>query len=75
MYTLTPDMDFVLGLSPRHPQVVIASPCSGHGYKFASVVGEIVADLAISGATRQPIAPFSPERFGDDALPISRPPE
>ncbi len=66
MYTLTPDMDFVLGLSPQHPQVVIASPCSGHGYKFASVVGEIVADLATSGATRQPIAPFMPTRFGDD---------
>jgi len=66
MYTLTPDMDFVLGLSPRHPQVVIASPCSGHGYKFTSVVGEIVADLALTGTTRQPITPFMPTRFGDD---------
>jgi sarcosine oxidase len=66
MYTLTPDMDFVLGLSPQHPQVVIASPCSGHGYKFTSVVGEIVADLATTGATRQPIAPFSLERFRDE---------
>jgi sarcosine oxidase len=63
MYTLTPDMDFVIGLSPRHPQVVLASPCSGHGFKFASVVGEIMADLAISGATRQPIEPFTPTRF------------
>jgi sarcosine oxidase len=46
--------------------VVIASPCSGHGYKFASVVGEIVADLAMAGATRLPIAPFLLTRFGDD---------
>jgi sarcosine oxidase len=63
MYTLTPDMDFLIGLHPQHPQVVLASPCSGHGFKFASVVGEIVADLAIDGATRHPIAPFAPERL------------
>jgi sarcosine oxidase len=63
MYTLTPDMDFVLSLHPRHPQVVIASPCSGHGFKFTSVVGEIVADLVVDGATRHPIEPFAPERF------------
>jgi sarcosine oxidase len=66
MYTLTPDQAFVIGAHPRHPQVVIASPCSGHGYKFASVVGEILADLATSGATRQPIAPFMPTRFGGE---------
>jgi sarcosine oxidase len=63
MYTLTPDKDFLIGLHPQHAQVVLASPCSGHGFKFASVVGEIVADLAIEGATRQPIAPFTPGRF------------
>jgi len=66
LYTLTPDMDFVIGFSPQHPQVVIASPCSGHGFKFASVVGEIIADLATTGTTRQPIEPFMPTRFGDD---------
>jgi sarcosine oxidase len=63
MYTLTPDKDFLIGLHPGHPQVVLASPCSGHGYKFASVVGEILADLAIDGATRHPIGPFAPGRF------------
>jgi sarcosine oxidase len=63
MYTLTPDKDFLIGLHPQHPQVVLASPCSGHGFKFASVVGEILADLAIDGATQQPIAPFTPARF------------
>ncbi|MDP2389750.1 MAG: FAD-dependent oxidoreductase, partial [Acidobacteriota bacterium] len=62
-YTLTPDHHFVIGLHPDHAQVVIASPCSGHGYKFASVVGEILADLAIGGATRHPIGLFSPARF------------
>ena len=63
MYTLTPDHHFVIGLHPNHSQVVIASPCSGHGYKFATVVGEILADLAIDGTTRHPIDLFTPTRF------------
>jgi sarcosine oxidase len=63
MYTLTPDHHFVIGRHPAHAQVVIASPCSGHGYKFASVVGEILADLAVDGATRHNIDLFAPERF------------
>ena len=62
-YTLTPDHHFVIGLHPDHANVVIASPCSGHGYKFASVIGEILADLAIDGATRHPIGLFAPSRF------------
>ncbi|HUQ86429.1 MAG TPA: N-methyl-L-tryptophan oxidase [Vicinamibacterales bacterium] len=62
-YTLTPDHHFVIGPHPDHSNVVIASPCSGHGYKFASVIGEVLADLAIDGATRHPIDLFSPERF------------
>lgn len=66
-YTLTPDHHFVIGLHPQHPQVVLASPCSGHGYKFASVVGEILADLAVDGVTRHPIDLFSPARFHDPA--------
>ncbi len=63
MYTLTPDLHFVIGLHPSHPDVVIASPCSGHGYKFASVVGEVLADLALDGTTRHPIDRFAPSRF------------
>lgn len=62
-YTVTPDHHFVIGHHPDHANVVIASPCSGHGYKFASVIGEILADLAIDGATRHPIDLFAPERF------------
>jgi len=63
MYTNTPDEHFVIDLYPGHPQVSFASPCSGHGYKFASVVGEILADLAADGATRHPIEMFSSSRF------------
>ncbi len=56
LFTNTPDEHFVLDRHPEHPQVVLASPCSGHGYKFCSVVGEILADLATGdGATRHDI--------------------
>ena len=50
-YTLTPDHHFVIGMHPEAAKVVIASPCSGHGYKFCSGIGEILADLAMHGAT------------------------
>ena len=63
MYTLTPDQHFLIGLHPRFPQVVIGSPCSGHGFKFASVIGEILADLAVNGATRHSIEMFALERY------------
>ncbi len=63
MYTLTPDEHFILSLHPEHPQVAIAAGFSGHGFKFTSVIGEILADLAIDGKTRRPIALFAPERF------------
>jgi sarcosine oxidase len=62
-YTVTPDHHFVIGHHPNFANVVIASPCSGHGYKFASVIGEILSDLAINGSTRHPIGLFTPARF------------
>ena len=63
MYTNAPDEHFVLGMHPSRPHVVVASPCSGHGFKFASAIGEVLADLAESGATRHPIGLFDPGRF------------
>jgi sarcosine oxidase len=45
-YTMTPDEDFLLDRHPAHPQVVLASPCSGHGFKFGPTIGRILADLA-----------------------------
>jgi sarcosine oxidase len=68
MYTNTPDLHFVISAHPDHPQeVVIACGFSGHGYKFCSVVGEILADLATEGSTRYPIDLFSPARLSDAA--------
>jgi sarcosine oxidase len=63
MYTNTPDEHFVITTLPDAPQVTVAAGFSGHGYKFASVVGEILADLATEGATQHPIGLFNPERF------------
>lgn len=56
MFTNTPDEHFVLDVLPGYPQVVVASPCSGHGFKFASVIGEILADLALEGQSRHDIS-------------------
>ena len=53
MYTLTPDEHFVLDIHPEHPAVVLGAGFSGHGFKFATVVGEILAELALDGQTRQ----------------------
>src|SRR5690606_31668908 len=52
MFTNTPDEHFIIDTLPGNEDVIVASPCSGHGYKFASVVGEILADLALSGRSR-----------------------
>jgi sarcosine oxidase len=64
LYTMTPDEHFVIGKHPQFSSCSIACGFSGHGFKFASVVGEILADLAIHGSTAYPIGLFSPKRFG-----------
>jgi sarcosine oxidase len=63
IYTLTPDRHFLIDVHPEHPQVVFAAGFSGHGFKFASVVGEILADLAEQGRTDHPIEMFRLARF------------
>ncbi|HEY0167166.1 MAG TPA: N-methyl-L-tryptophan oxidase [Jatrophihabitans sp.] len=64
MYPGTPDDDFLLGMAPGSSgRVVLALGFSGHGFKFVPVVGEIVADLVIDGATRHDIGFLSPDRF------------
>jgi len=63
-FTNTPDKHFIIDLHPQYPQVSFASPCSGHGYKFASVIGEIMADLAERETTRHNIELFRLDRFG-----------
>jgi glycine/D-amino acid oxidase-like deaminating enzyme len=60
---MTDDHHFIVGLHPDSDRVAVAAGFSGHGFKFASVLGEILADLA-SGGTPQPIGFLSPCRFG-----------
>ena len=69
MFTNTPDEHFILVVLPDCPQVVVASPCSGHGFKFASVIGEILADLAQSGETRHDIELLRLSRFAPNPVP------
>jgi sarcosine oxidase len=68
LYTNTPDEDFIIDAHPAHPQVLIVSPCSGHGFKFSSAIGEVVSDLVKEGESALDLTPFSLARFG---LPVS----
>lgn len=63
MYTMTPDEHFIIDTLPGFEQVIVASPCSGHGYKFASAIGEALAELAIAGHSRFDLGMFSLRRF------------
>jgi sarcosine oxidase len=63
LFTNTPDRDFVLDVHPDEPNAIVASVCSGHGFKFAPVAGEILADLALDGETRHPIDFLRLDRF------------
>jgi sarcosine oxidase len=65
LYTNTSDSHFILDLHPRHERVSIACGFSGHGFKFASVVGEAMADLAMHGKTALPIGFLGLRRFGE----------
>jgi sarcosine oxidase len=69
LFTNSPDSHFILDLHPSHAEVALAAGFSGHGYKFCSVVGEIMADLATDGQARHDIEFFRLKRFGS----VSRP--
>jgi sarcosine oxidase len=51
LYTMTPDMAFIVDRHPEHPNVWFAAGFSGHGFKFAPAIGAALADLAITGLT------------------------
>lgn len=65
LYTNSPDQNFILDYLPGFDKdVIIATGFSGHGFKFASVIGEVMADLAINGSTHMPIDFLNAQRFG-----------
>ncbi len=63
MYSMTADEHFIIDRHPRHPNVVIAGGFSGHGFKFASVIGEVLTDITLTGTTAHPIGFLSLGRF------------
>jgi len=63
MYTNTPDEHFIIDYHPYYPHIIIASPCSGHGFKFSSLTGKILANMALEKTIPFDIAPFSVNRF------------
>jgi sarcosine oxidase len=67
MYSLTPDGNFVIDRHPRHANVILCGGFSGHGFKFAPVIGEIAADLALDNSSRHRIDFLALKRFGGSA--------
>jgi sarcosine oxidase len=63
LYTVTPDAGFVIDRHPGSDRVMIASPCSGHGFKHSPAVGEILCDLALTGRSSFDLTPFRLARF------------
>lgn len=58
LYTVTPDFAFVIDTHPDSERILIASACSGHGFKHSPAVGEILADMALGQSPRFDLAPF-----------------
>ncbi|MCM3145225.1 N-methyl-L-tryptophan oxidase [Brevibacillus sp. MER 51] len=63
IYTMTPDEHFVIDRHPQHPQLVFAAGFSGHGFKFASAIGEATSQLLVEGASSLDLSMFSWKRF------------
>jgi sarcosine oxidase len=69
MYTNTPDHDFVIDFAPNDRRVVVISACSGHGFKFGPIIGDIAADLVLEGGTNRDISHFAAARFATSQVP------
>jgi sarcosine oxidase len=61
-YTLTPDEDFIIDCHPGHTHITVISACSGHGFKFGALFGEVIADLVTDCAPRINLDPFRIDR-------------
>ncbi len=63
LYTTTPDANFVIDFYPGNDRIVIASPCSGHGFKHSAAIGEILSELILDGKSKIDVSSFSMRRF------------
>ncbi len=68
LYTVTPDAGFVIDRHPHHPQIVLVSPCSGHGFKHSAAIGEAVAEWVTEGKSRLDLTPFALGRMEGPAV-------
>ena len=73
LYTNTPDHHFVLDAHPGYPAVFVASPCSGHGFKFSIAIGELIADELTGRPRRFDLAPFALPRLWREVQPHTTP--
>src|SRR5262249_42911431 len=71
LYTVAPDEQFLVDFLPGRADVIVASPCSGHGFKFSCLIGRVLAELATIGTTRLAIEPW---RIRPSPAPSSPPP-
>jgi len=63
LYTVTPDFGFIIDRHPEWERVLVASPCSGHGFKHSAAIGAALAEQVIDGRSRIDLTPFSLGRF------------
>lgn len=64
LYTVTKDFGFVVDRHPQHERIIVASPCSGHGFKHSAALGEAISDLAVGASARFDLGAFALSRFG-----------
>jgi sarcosine oxidase len=64
-YTVSPDSNFVIDVHPDNDRIIIASPCSGHGFKHSAALGEALAEQVIDGKSKIDLSSFSLKRFND----------
>ena len=67
LYTTTPDSNFVIDFYPGQERIVVASPCSGHGFKHSAAIGEVLAELVIDGKSKIDVSRFSIKRFASSS--------
>ena len=72
LYTNTPDEEFIVDRHPAVDGVAFASACSGHGFKFAPVIGEMLADLVMGEAPPWPVEAFGASRFATESAAVQR---
>ena len=64
LYTILPGDRFLIDFLPESDRIIVASPCSGHGFKHSAALGEALAEMATAGKTRLDLSPFSFRSFG-----------